>query len=132
MNIADSISFLGEVQSHLPYFSQLDIFILPSREDPFPLVALDAACLRLPIVCFDKSGGVTELVQEDSGFVVPYLDVERMANAIIRLAEDSSLREQMGNSGRDRVCRRHDIAIGGNRISGIIKSQLQLSNQKKA
>jgi glycosyltransferase involved in cell wall biosynthesis len=132
MNIADSISFLGEVKSHLPYFSRFDIFILPSREDPFPLVALDAACLRLPIVCFDKSGGVTELVQEDSGFVVPYLDVERMANAIIRLAEDASLREQMGNSGRDRVCGRYDIGIGGNRISSIIKNQLKLSSQKKA
>ena len=62
-------------------YLSLDIFLLTSREDPFPLAAIDAGILGMPIFCFDKATGIAEVV--DSSFVVPYLDVEEMANRIL-------------------------------------------------
>ena len=57
------------------YFSIFDVFALMFREDPFPLVCLEAALLEKPNLCFARAGGASELVESDSGFVVPYLDL---------------------------------------------------------
>jgi glycosyltransferase involved in cell wall biosynthesis len=122
--IDNDIIFTGNVASHLPYFAQFDIFVLPSREDPFPLVALDAASIGIPIVCFDQAGGAPELVEEDAGIVVPYLDIEQMAEAIKQLVEDNALRKQLGKRAHQKVEERYDATVGGERIVEIIKTYL--------
>ena len=124
MGIDRQILFTGAVSSHLPYFARFDIFVLPSREDPFPLVVLDAASLGIPIVCFDNAGGAPEFVENDSGIVVPYLDVNRMADALIKLMQDEVLRETLGKRAREKVIEHHDTSVGGKRIAEIIKPYL--------
>jgi glycosyltransferase involved in cell wall biosynthesis len=62
----------------LKYFAAFDVFALVSREDPFPVVCLEAASLGKPIVCFNSSDGEKEFVENDCGFVVPDLDIEIM------------------------------------------------------
>lgn len=121
MGIADHMTFPGATSSHLPYLSQFDIFVLPSREDPFPLVALDAATLGLPLVCFDNGGGAPEFVETDTGFVVPYLDVDGMAQAILELVGDEALRQRFGAAAQAKVLERHDISVGGPQIANIVR-----------
>lgn len=60
------VKFVGTKPNPIEYFSAFDIFALTSREDPFPLVMLEAASLCKPIVCFEGSGGAQEFVQDDS------------------------------------------------------------------
>jgi glycosyltransferase involved in cell wall biosynthesis len=124
MGIDKQVIFTGNVKSHLPYFAQFDIFVLSSREDPFPLVALDAASMSIPIVCFDRAGGAPELVEDDAGTVVPYLDIDCMANAVKRLVEDSALRRRFGERAQQKSMARHNSSIGGQHIAEIIKSFL--------
>ncbi|RYZ28833.1 MAG: glycosyltransferase, partial [Chitinophagaceae bacterium] len=52
-------------------------------EDPFPLVCLEAGSLGKPIICFEKGGGICELIAEGGGTVVPYLNIEELAKAIL-------------------------------------------------
>ncbi len=49
---------------------------MTSREDPFPLVVLDALDARVPVIGFDGGGGFVELLQRDCGVLVPYLDTD--------------------------------------------------------
>ncbi len=44
------------------YFANMDVFALTSREDPFPLVCLEAASLSKPVICFAGAGGIPEFV----------------------------------------------------------------------
>jgi glycosyltransferase involved in cell wall biosynthesis len=118
------VVFTGNVVSHLPYFAQFDAFLLTSREDPFPLVVLDAASLGKPVVCFAEAGGAPELVQEDAGLVVPYLDVEAMAAAATAIVEDADLRARLGRRAREKVLERHDMGVGGAHIAEIVRRQL--------
>ena len=46
-----------------PYFEAMDVFFLSSREDPFPLVMLEAAHVGKPIVGVRASGGVNDFLQ---------------------------------------------------------------------
>jgi len=118
------IIFTGHVERHLPYLAQFDIFVLPSREDPFPLVMLDAASLGKPLVCFERAGGMPEFVENDAGFVVPYLDVNVMGTVVRRLSRDPELRATLGQCARRKVIERHDVNLGAERIAGIVQQFL--------
>jgi glycosyltransferase involved in cell wall biosynthesis len=76
-----------------------DVFMLPSREDPFPLVAVEAAALGKPVVCFD-SVGTGELVATGGGTVVPSLAVGAFATAVSTLLTDPTLRASTGAAAR--------------------------------
>jgi len=97
------VTFLGLKDKPREYLQSGDIFLLPSREDPFPLVALEAAECGLPIVCFANSGGMPEFVEEDAGFVVPYEDVEAMAEKVVVLKQNEDLRRKLGDRAREKL-----------------------------
>lgn len=107
MGLSERIIHVGLTSEVFQYLSQFDVFTLTSREDPYPLVVLETALAERPIVCFEKSGGAPELVEEDAGFVVPYLDVAAMSKAVITLIENPDLRRQQGKRGKEKVLERH-------------------------
>ena len=104
------------------YYNAMDVFLLPSREDTFPLVCLEAALLERPIVCFQNAGGMPEFVEDDCGFAVPYLDTVAAAERIVELARDRQLRRMMGASAAAKVRARYDVSNGGLAMLNIIKS----------
>jgi O-antigen biosynthesis protein len=114
------VFFLGEAQDARCYFDAGDVFLLTSREDPFPLVCLEAADCGLPIICFDKAGGMPDFVQDDAGYVVPFEDTKGMAEKIVFLYTHNEEREQRGTTARQRVRAHHDVAIAGEEIFRVI------------
>jgi glycosyltransferase involved in cell wall biosynthesis len=56
---------------------------MPSREDPFPLVCIEMGLLGIPIVCFEKATGTAEVLSNGGGKIIPYLDIESMAETIV-------------------------------------------------
>lgn len=83
LGLQDYVHFIGEKKQPFEVYSNFDIFLLASREDPFPLVCIEAAYLKKPIVCFENASGTAEIIKKGGGLVVPYLDIEAMAEAII-------------------------------------------------
>jgi glycosyltransferase involved in cell wall biosynthesis len=77
-----NVHFVGkQTADYYGYLSSLDGFALTSREDPFPLVMIEAAALGKPIVAFD-SGGVREFVQGGMGVVVESWNVADLVEAM--------------------------------------------------
>ena len=101
-SLGDFVTFLGYKENFKEYFQAADIFLLPSREDPLPLVAIEAAKCGLPLVCFADAGGTPDLVGSDAGFVVPFEDIETMAEKILDLMDDPDLRMTMGKRAREK------------------------------
>lgn len=122
--VADSLQWTGEVANPLDYFACFDVFALVSREDPFPLVCLEAALLEKPILCFAGAGGTPELVEEDSGFVVPYLDLNAMADKLLLLRENEGLRRKMGACGAVKVRERFSLDVLAPRLYHLIENLL--------
>ena len=100
--LGDSFTFLGYKSNLNDYLQLADVFLLPSREDPFPLVAVEAAKCGVPIVCFAEAGGTPDLVGEDAGFIVPFENVEAMAEKVVALIQDPGLRTTMGTRAREK------------------------------
>ena len=107
----ENIIFQVSVENPLDYMSIFDIFFVSSREDPYPLVVLEAAMLSKPVICFDKAGGAKDFVENDCGVVMEYLNIENVVNTIIELKENKLLIEQMGEFGRKKVLNRHNKTV---------------------
>jgi glycosyltransferase involved in cell wall biosynthesis len=125
------IHFIGHRNDVAPYFDASDVFLLPSREDPFPLVMMEAALRKRAVVCFDKSGGAPEFVEQDAGFVVPGFDVNEMARRTIDLLTSDELRNRMGTVARQKVLDRHNLNTSAPRISELIEDALSSSKDRK-
>lgn len=110
--IDDIVRIVPPVADVAPYYALFDVFALPSREDPFPLVCLEASALGTPVVCFDQ-GGMPEFVRPDCGVVVPFLNVEAMATAIDGLLDDGETRRRLGANAAAKARAHHSPeAIG--------------------
>lgn len=121
LNLKGTVEFIGEQENPYPYLNLSDLFCLTSREDPFPLVMLEAAALGKPIVCFQKSGGAVELCDQGAGVAVPYLNLDAMAEAIIRLSENPAKRAAMGQQASLHVKTDYDFPSVGPLVVDVVK-----------
>ena len=121
LGLDDLVHFIGARQNPLDFYAAFDVFALMSREDPCPLVMLEAASLGKPVLCFEGSGVAPEFVGEECGYVVPYLDFEEMAGKALAVLRSPALRESMGRAGMERVRARHDVAVAAPQILAAIR-----------
>lgn len=103
LGIENNLLFIDHNKTPNDYINLFDIFLLMSREDPFPLVMLTAAKLKKPIIAFEKSGGAVEFLENGHGILAPYLDLDVMADEVIKLMKDSNLRETYGKKIHQRL-----------------------------
>jgi glycosyltransferase involved in cell wall biosynthesis len=115
------VHLVASVTNPFPYFAASDVFALTSREDPYPLVMLEAALFGNPVVCFASSGGGEEFVGNERGLIVPYLDVEAMADAVSTLINDADLRRRLGKAGAQKVRAQHDVNRAGPQLLSVIE-----------
>jgi glycosyltransferase involved in cell wall biosynthesis len=81
IGIENHLFFIGEKEDVGRIYSQSNIFALTSREDPFPLAAIDAGMYGLPIVCFENATGISEIISKE--YIIPYLDVISFSNILL-------------------------------------------------
>lgn len=105
VGISENFLFLGDVKENpLPsFYNCADVFAFPSVQEGQGIALLEAQASAKPVVAFDV-GGVSEAVREgESGLLVERGNSDVLAEAILRLLSDSSLRQRMGSVGREFV-----------------------------
>lgn len=117
LELGFNIAFLGSRDDVLAILAASDIGVLCSHEEGFSNAVLEAMAAGLPLAVTDVGGNAEAVVDGETGFVVPPRDSKALAEAIIRLASDASLRERLGMAGQRRVMQRFGLAafIGGHR-----------------
>jgi glycosyltransferase involved in cell wall biosynthesis len=88
------LKIAGEfARSEMPRFwNELDIAVVPSWEEPFGLVALEALACSVPVVA-SNVGGLKEIVTDgESGLLVPPKDAETLARTLVTLLTNEELR----------------------------------------
>jgi glycosyltransferase involved in cell wall biosynthesis len=109
--IKDSVCFLGHLSGRekLAAFAQANVLCHPTFHDTFPLVLLEAMACGMPVVA-TRVGGIPSIVDDNrTGFLVKPNDPVDVASRLAQLAEDRSLREQMGMAGREKFLREFSI-----------------------
>lgn len=107
LNIQEQVEFKGFIEhSALPiHLNNLDIYVALSRLDSesFGVAVLEASACGLPVVVSDADGLKEVVINDVTGFVVPKNDIEQAAEQLLRLIQSATLRESMGEAGREHV-----------------------------
>jgi len=82
------------------FFSQADVFVLPSLHDGWGVVVNQALAAGLAVICSNAVGAAADLVSEQNGCVVPPADMSALATALRRLIADRELRIAFGAHSR--------------------------------
>jgi glycosyltransferase involved in cell wall biosynthesis len=94
---AQQVAFTGFRSDLDVVYAAADLFILPSREDPFPSVLLGAFDAGLPAVAFAGVGGFDGLFATgEVGALVDAFDITAFGDAVLQLLHDDALRQRKG------------------------------------
>jgi len=95
--------FAGWQRDTPPYYSLMDIFVLPSLFEGLPNVILEAMAMKTAVVATNVGGNPDVLSNGENGFLVPARNSSKLASALQTLIEDSDLRNRMGANNRRKV-----------------------------
>lgn len=121
--LADCVEFVEE-QPHeaIPGFmAEADLFVLPSFYDSFGIVVAEAMACGLPVVA-TRCGGPEELVEEESGKLVPTGDAEGLASGILEVIESYGRYDR--EAIRARAEARWDLRKVAERIHSVYEETL--------
>jgi glycosyltransferase involved in cell wall biosynthesis/ubiquinone/menaquinone biosynthesis C-methylase UbiE len=127
--VSNHISFQGVKENFFEYIHAADVFYLPSREDPFPLVCLEAAQFQIPVICFKDAGGMVDFIENDAGFVVPYEDINAAAEKIIYIEKYPDVSKRLGVKGRKKYLLNYSIDTAAPKTLNFCR---QIGNVKPA
>jgi glycosyltransferase involved in cell wall biosynthesis len=100
LGIRERVSITGWQADARPYIAGFDVFVLPSRDEAFPLTIVEAMLSSTPVVATDV-GSVREAVTDgETGLLVPPGDPAALATAIGRLLEDPGLAARLAANAR--------------------------------
>lgn len=111
IDISHKVSFSGScppsiVKQHL---TEAHVFLQHSTiREGSPVSIAEAAAMELPIVATRCGGIMDQVVDGQTGYLVDQKDVDGMAEAMTKLANDSDLRVAMGKAGRERMIHQFD------------------------
>jgi glycosyltransferase involved in cell wall biosynthesis len=124
MKLDSMFYFTGNVpiDTLLKYYQYAALCVLPSYSESLGLALLEAMACGTPVVA-SSGGAISEIVVDGkTGFLVPPRDPKALAKSILRLVNDTALRERFGKSSRDRVERYYGWDIVSERFIDCYES----------
>ncbi len=103
LGLGDRVLFLGKLDSVAELLACADLFLLPSRQESFGLVALEAQASGVPVVGTLGSGLEEVVVDGETGHLRPVGDVEGMAAAAIEALSDPARWRELSAAARTRA-----------------------------
>ncbi|KAM3112596.1 glycosyltransferase family 4 protein [Phormidesmis sp. 146-33] len=100
LGLSDRVYFMGYRRDLPEIMRAVDLFVFPSRYEPFGMVVSEAMAAGLPVITAITTGAA-EIVTPDCGIVLwDSEDSTALAEALRNLANDPDLRTRMGQMGR--------------------------------
>ena len=100
----DDIVFVGKINEERPvYYNTADVHVFPVEIATHSITVLEGLAAGKPVITTDLESLKKIMSDGKEGFLVPYGDFNLLADRILELAKDKSLRERMGTAARKRA-----------------------------
>ena len=114
-----SIIFAGYREDIESAIAGMDVVVLPSEDEPFGRVVIEAGAASVPVVACDDAGPGEIVLDGKTGLLVPVGDIGRIAEAIVQLAFDREKARSMGRNAYERVCSHFTSKQAARKIEAI-------------
>jgi glycosyltransferase involved in cell wall biosynthesis len=116
----DDVAVVATGRRPLDHLDVVDVLVLSTRVESQELIALEAAAADVPVVSTDNLLGTGSIGEVSR--VVPYLDVEALAEAVEVVLTDDAARTAQVEGGRAVALRHHDVRVGGPTLLDLLGS----------
>jgi glycosyltransferase involved in cell wall biosynthesis len=127
LSLGDRVRFLGEREDVPEILRALDVLLVPSWEEPFGRVVIEAMAMCTPVLA-TANGGPAEVISDGvDGLLLPPRDPARWAEAIRLLLADPARRGSMGRAARAKAVQQFDQPAQAALIAELYRQQLELA-----
>ncbi len=110
LSLENDIRFYPVSGDVFDFYQHIDIFVLPSRAEGFPISILEAMLSEKPVVAMDV-GGIREAIDAQTGYLVRDRTPEGLAEGILHLLDNRDKWAGMGENGKKRVMENFEAAV---------------------
>ncbi len=119
LGLGGSVHWAGFREDVADVLRLSDLLVLPSIDEPFGRVIIEAMSVGLPVVA-TASGGVPEIVIEgETGLLAPPGEPEGLADAIVAVLSDPARAHEMGAAGRARALEHFDVRRVARQVQAV-------------
>jgi glycosyltransferase involved in cell wall biosynthesis len=99
---SDRVRFLGEMshEDSISYLYGSDVIISASRDDPFPVVLVEAFCMGKPCIVSDRTGNAELITDRKNGFVFASENARELARKITYITRNAGMVPRIGAEAR--------------------------------
>jgi glycosyltransferase involved in cell wall biosynthesis len=130
LGLRESVIFTGYRRDVPRIMAACDVYTMPSFEEPFGMVYLEAMALAKPVISIDNGGTPEVVLQGETGLLSPPGDIEALAMNIQTLLDNPELRAKMGEQGRARVVSAFNPARLAGDVERIYETTLAAGRSK--
>lgn len=127
LGIEKFVTFAGNQKNIPSYLQAADIFVLPSITEGISNALLEAMSASLACVATPVGGSNEVLAQGKYGKMVPVMDVQAWADALIELGMDTQQRARLGELARQRILSSYDFKVVGAHYESLYNDLLRNS-----
>ncbi|MBN1255245.1 MAG: glycosyltransferase family 4 protein [Deltaproteobacteria bacterium] len=125
LKLQNNVIFTGFIKNIPDLMNSIDLLVLPSLEEAFGRVLIEAMATRKPIVATKVDGILEAVIDKQTGILVPPKDPGALAEAIVYLLKNPVIAKKMGEEGRKRVERFFRIEETSKEINDILLELLR-------
>lgn len=126
----DWIDWCGWIDDKEDFFKKLDLFVLPSRHEPFGLVLIEALAHGRPSISTMSEGPTEILNNDENGILVPIDDPEAITNALEQLIKNHEKAMLLAKAGMRTVYDTYSISAVSNLMNSAIMELLKNKNMQ--
>jgi len=119
LNISQNFIFTGYKKDILKILSIFNIFVLPSLREGLPRSIMEAMLMEIPAVATNIRGCREEVVNGETGLLIPIKNPDALADAIIKILSNPKMAKKMGEAGKKRVIEKFDEKM-------VLKKELKI------
>ncbi len=122
LSLAESVNFVGWVNNKKDFFDKIDIFCLPSKQESFGIVLLEAMQFKKPILATDCDGPKDIFKDGINGLLCRKDDPESLAQGLKILLNDSVLRTNLSDEGYKNLIENYTPEVVGKKIESALEN----------
>ncbi len=117
--------FLGKQSDLRSYYSEADVFVLPSRREGMSNALMEAMLNGVPSIATDISGSRDLISNNVNGIIVPPGDPEQLATGISYLLSTPGIAQAFGDKGRETIIRNFNMPMVADKYISMYKKLLK-------